>query len=404
MSVPISQAESRKNKKNTKPSSASKHINWQPKRLGTTAMNTIKKPTTRDALESIKWDYKYPFMYMGNTQLILSKDFNNRVSIEYMEALENFVDRAAKSKTLPFIFDKNLKETVLNTQNKLGKLFYELLNKQNNIFNQNPYLLNTIIPNNHRIQHKYEVSENTAILHEVVSSLNLIGFNFTGEPKSKITNDGLLEGELINNLITCLQKATKRKSFKTRVEERKNEFSQSFLKTKRYIDRLCTNTPSLFGMQIVVCYQSEYANTITLAQSNRHLTKFLEALEADLKQGNPVGWWWKREYMSELGYFYYLIVFFDYLPIPTWFYDTYKDHWSSVTGEQGETFTPNIPIRDFQRGGSEVPRLSNFIEGFVSTIQRMFMRDIYLRLERDPEFNHFGMGKFPKLTNVLSLK
>jgi hypothetical protein len=37
----------------------------------------------------------------------------------------------------------------------------------------------------------------------------------------------------------------------------------------------------------------------------------LEAFETDLNLGSPVGWFWKREYITEVGYRYYLFVFFD---------------------------------------------------------------------------------------------
>ena len=77
----------------------------------------------------------------------------------------------------------------------------------------------------------------------------------------------------------------------------------------------------------------------------------------------------------------------------------YGRHWRSVSNERGVYFDPIVMDRDYQRCGSELPQQGypESKELFLSSIQRMLKRDIYLRLERSPKFEHFGMGKLPKL-------
>ena len=379
-------------------------------RLGTKMMNKVTKPTTRDALQSIWSDYNY----LSNDQWILSQDIQNEQPIEYLEALEQFVESVAKSPELPFVFDKNFAGTTLKTPNNLGKQFYDLLGWHNkNVVNPDefkpyPEFQNTFrIRNNYSVRNHYEVSENMEIFYAVASDLDLYRAHFQGKPMSQLFNNGtvvLLEGELINSFVTHLRETTKRKSFKTKVEDRKKKSSQSFNQTKRYVDRLYTNTPSFFGMRMVMCYQSQYANTITLADSDSHLKKLFDAFETESTLGSPVGYWWKREYMTETSYRYYLIVFFNVNYDLTQIHDNYSGNWSSITRNQGRCFIPVVPDRDYQRCNAIVPPQGGYIDNLnslLSSIQRMFMRDLFLRLEYNQRFDHFGMGQLPKLTNTV---
>lgn len=380
------------------------------KKLGATAMKKVTKPTTHDVFDSIWFDYHYPegLDRRGDTEKwIPSKDIQNKEFVAYMEAVEHFVDSVAKSAELPFVFDKNFIRTTINKPNNLGELFYKLLDDYNkNVldkgrFKSCPEFLNTFRITDNRKPYKYEVSENMGILSDVASDLNLNRANFTRDPMSKMTDDGLLEGELINSFINYLGKATRRKSFKTKVEERKKESSQNFNKTKRYIERLHANHPDLDGVRMVICYQKQYADSIKLQESDDHLMAFLKALKTDSDStlDSPVGWWWKREYMSELGYFYYLIVFFQTRRDETEIDDIYNRHWSSITKERGKYFVPDVPDRDYERCPIILLR-RRYIhnpESFLSSIQRMLMRDIFLRLEGHQKLDYCGMGELPKL-------
>lgn len=368
---------------------------------------TTEKPTAQDGFESIWSDYQYPSTDMtGNISWMLSQDIQNEQTIQCMEIAEQFVEKVAKSADLPFVFDKTMKGTVLKKQNQLGTLFYQLLRLQNGLLvNADGANWGFIPPANFKIQysdkrHSYEISENVKILNSAASGMDLNRANFTGHPMSKLTADGLLEGELINSFAIRLREAAKQKRFKAKLAERKKEPTQSFTKTKRYIDRLYANNPALLGVRLVICYENQYLNPIMLSKSHGHLMRFLQEIKTGLEGYSPVGWWWKREYMTEVGYRYYLILFFDgnkILNNPTDIQAVFGEHWRSVTKNQGTSFIPQIPNRDYERCGTRCLQGYDSLDLQMSSIQRMLMRDIFLRLEPNPKSAHLGMGTMPKL-------
>ena len=81
-------------------------------------MNKIpKKPTSRDAFESICYDYHYPTTN-SNTPWVLSHDFYGQ-NVLCMELEEQFVESVAKSAKLPFDIDKSMQGMTVN-QNPLA--------------------------------------------------------------------------------------------------------------------------------------------------------------------------------------------------------------------------------------------------------------------------------------------
>ena len=365
---------------------------------------------TIETLKFIAEDY----LYSKTTQWEISQDIQNVQSIACMEFAEQFVESVAISDVLPFVFDKFQGEWILKEKNYLGELFYGLLRLQNEIVinsgDVKPFLKFSTtfkIRNCDRklpAEYKYEVSENSKILSAVASNLNLKRANFSGNPMSTMGIEGLLEGELINSFVIRLREATNRESFKKKVAERNKKSTQSFTKAKRYIERLYANYPALFCVRIAVCYKEQYENMMLLEKSAHYLTKFLEAFETDLNLGSPVGWFWKREYITEVGYRYYLFVFFDgqktlYDPMNIQF--VYGSYWQSVTGNQGTYFIPPVPEMVYKHSGTELPGqgYSDSLESVLSSIKCMFMRDILLRLERTEGFDHFGIGKLPRSAN-----
>lgn len=372
-------------------------------------MNKLtKKPSTEAVFKSIWYDYLYPNP-IRNDEWILSQDIQDQqLLIECLELAEQFVERVAKSTECPFIFDKTLNGTFLKKVNISGKLFYNLLRYQNESA-LNPGGLNSQIrpsatfkiQNFDRVKFHYEVSEYSKIIYTVATELNLNSVPFSYDPMSKLGIEGLLEGEFINSFVTRLRDAMSRKRFKERATERKNEATQSFTKSKRYIDRLYANCPYLYGIRMSIYYRNERDSQISLAESNNHLMKFLEPFEEVSVKGIPVGFWWKREYMTELGYWYQTLFLFDGQnnPYDPQWIDLCGNHWASVTCGEGKYAIPFVPEWDHQPSGTGFSQQHQYgFESHLSSIQLMLMRDVYLRLERSHKYDHFGMGKLPKLS------
>jgi hypothetical protein len=367
-------------------------------------MKEIEKPSPNDVFAPLSNEYQYPIanLMTNATDWILSQDFKGGQSLVCMKQWEEFVDHVAKSTELPFVFDKTLQGTILKKKNRLGRLFYDLLMPQyGSAFIPDGFNRNLMPPASYKIgtgtQHRYEVSENLKSLYSVASTLNFNQISFTFNPMSVMSNDGVREGELINSFVIRLREAINRKGFKSNKAARKKEFTHHFAKSQRYLDRLYENSPSLFSVRIAIGYGKQYA-AMPLERANADLMKFFEPFEKNLWKISPVGWWWKREYMTEVGYRHYLILFFDgqSCPLPSIFLDLQR-HWLEVTHEQGLTFTPIVPDRDYQRCGLLPQAGFDNRDLLLSSIQRMLMRDIYLRLERSPKCDHVGMGKLPTL-------
>ena len=256
--------------------------------------------------------------------------------------------------------------------------------------------------NNDSKQDKYEKSENLKLLCDLANELELNTVKFFGDPMRSIGEGFILEGELINTFVESLREAMKNEGFKKRAAEREKESKQAVALTKRYIDRLCVNNQHpLYAQSIVLCYQREQASKINLKQSDDFLKKYLVELKAHLPADCFVGWWWKREYQTDLGHRYYLILFCDSLlesfdPIAV--QNTYGPLWRHITEEQGDYFLPpainnwqlNLGTEDFDYG----------LAGLMFKIQCMLMRDIFSRLKLSHKLVRFDMGEMPRLTNA----
>jgi len=327
-----------------------------------------------------------------------------------LELEEQFVECVATSKKPPFKFSKSMTGSTLIDKklSPLGKLYYDLLSIQyGNSINSAPICPAIFRTRNCNNQEKYEESECSKILHAVAGKLNLNQAYFSYDPMSRIGIQGIHEGELIDNLATHLQVAIKRPSFQSKLNARKDESSKNFTDTKRYIARLLKNNPYLYGVRMTLCYSGNETKQISLKKSDDHLKTFLKIFKTPTSPDSPVGWWCKREYTTETGYCYNLIIFFDrqktpYNPMVR--HDIYSPHWHSATEGQGAYFIPPVPEKDYMGLKTGLLHQGNddSIESLLLTMKCMLMRDNILRLKRSADYPHIAMGTMPKLENITS--
>ena len=373
------------------------------------------------------------------TSYISSLDISNAMLWD-MPLEERFVDSVAEPKgrenECAFVFEKTLAGTKLIKTGRPGKSFYELLKKKNpsqafiNSNNKNdtsqilPY--HFIIRNNVNTlsQPNYELNEKVKLLHDMARGLDFQHVDFTGNPSATITNsNGLLEGELINALVTRLQQAAGKKSFADKVAKRKKEVGQTFTQSKNYVQRLYDQFPQLVGKSLVV--SDGAGQPVKLATSVGRLDKLITFLEDDLLRNLLMGWWWKREHLIERGNCYHLVLFLDGQAVndavSTHLHQKYgvnpppelvqnpfdtliKDigqkiygEWLHITDGQGVCwwFTAPIPTKKSLMSEKRNFKPPNSVEALLSFIEHRLKQDLYLRLERDPKIPHFSMGKLP---------
>lgn len=243
----------------------------------------------------------------------------------------------------------------------------------------------------------YEISENARVLMDTVISLNLHKARFSGDPLLIINADGLLEGELINTLVIRLREAIKQKKFKTRFSERKKEATQRIKHIKNYIKRLCDNYPDLWYQELFFFYRINDFGipSVGLAESNVHFSKILTVIHSNssICWDNPVGWWWKREYLTEIGYYYNVSLIFKG---PIEHYDLnamerdFSYQWHEMTNNLGGC----IVVQSTQ---IQKKHFNNGLDVFLAIFQNRFMGDVYLRLKPFAKYENFGKGVLPKL-------
>lgn len=323
----------------------------------------------------------------GQTQRYQSKDFTSDLISRVISGRE-FVESVKKSTVLAFELERSFSGVILKSASALAKHFYILdgISKKD-------------------IPPKFEVSKSVEILISTASSLNFSTADFTGNPLSGISNDGLLEAELINALITRIREETKRKSFRDAEATRKYEIAQNIRSLKRYVGRMVEN---IRGLQVVRGDFNLNDINITSKEAAIRIKNLIEALEND-KGLSIFGFWFKREFLSEIGYRYHFVIFHNPPPfleaqVPlTQRLDTL---WHEITAGKGTFFNYQTNDASNYRSAGVGPLSSPDI--LVRGVNLMLNRDIFLRLIPNESIADVGMGKLPKAlpqvkTNVLPL-
>lgn len=366
------------------------------------------KPSIQELFNIIEVYYAYPCsdtqfpdrIIWPRSQDIESKPYLKRC----MELAENFVECVIKTKELPYVFDKSLTEPPRLIENcPLGGLFYEMIsiytpNQFHSSFltPQNPYSLDFF----YQSLEPYEFSENVKILQSIARSLNLQYLRFTGNPLSPLHTNCLLEGDIINSLVLRLREATK-KGFKLIIEKRKDYCRESFRKSKQYIERIYANFPFFDFFEWRVYYTKKQED---LFESDKHLQQFLNLLKTAYEREVILGWWWKREYIREIGYYYSFFVFHDTQKDQdiAELYNYYKNNWYNLTEFSGNivypSYQPFIKNTDPAIFRTNPIYHSGPLNLALSYINLVIMRDIYLRLPSNPKIDNLGMGPLPKLS------
>lgn len=348
-------------------------------------MNTTKvNVKTHNLLIAIKDDYQYTLDdQFGNTILKVSYDITPGLSLEQLEFEFKFVEMVIKTERIPFEFTKSMMGTTLKRTNKLGSIFYELLKFPKGISPP-----------------KYEPSEYSKVISAAWFQLNLDRVYFTGNPLSILNHDGLREGELINSFIILLRESIKSVAFRRKVKERKDYSTQTFNKSKRYVERLLSNNPGLFAMRFDLTHEDE----TSIEKSTRQMCKLTDTFEWNSNLGFPVGWWWKREFLSEIGYRIHLIVFFN---VHNTLCDqalalTVAEHWQSIANGRCTCLNLSDYAANHKTWGAgylQHPYQGN-LEALLYSVKLMLGRDEFLRIEQDKKYPHWVMGELPKLIKV----
>lgn len=346
----------------------------------------MNKNDSHNMLEEIQiamqQDFYFPiFDRNGNFYLSHTQD----ISTEALKRLfleREFVELVKKTKGPVFSFEKTIQGTKLLSESSLAKRFYELLS----------------FPSG-KIPEGFEPSENVNILRETIKRLNLQSLELSGNPMSVVGQSGVLEGEIVNSLITRLRESITSKSYKTAFEERKRLCFQAVHGTRRKIKRIVENR-SVFIVRMDCSCPPDGSGVRPLAEMQELHGRFIQSIQSDPALRALLGVWWLRDFLSEIGHRYHSVIIFDAANGPNGLNvaPTVGDHWNSVTDGKGICFQ-HFPCQDNYRswGAGYLPAYSpNEIEILLHSTKMMLSRDLYLRPKLWQKSPHFGMLQLPQ--------
>lgn len=320
--------------------------------------------------------------YNGQHQWFPSSDITNDMIVGVL-AEHDFLERVVKSSDLPFTIKKSFDGVTVGKTSALAKRFNAL-------------------PFEGSEPPRYEVSEFSKVFRKVWVDLHLASVQFTGNPLSGITSDGLLEGELVNTFTLRLREAANKKSVKDAVDQRKRLTLQSVNDFKRYIARLAENNPCLQAVRVDFGFGPEYAKSILPQEAWGLVQKLIDVFEYDCDIRLD-GFWFKREFLSEIGCRYHFVIAYRGYPysgaeIPL--LQAITNHWKVITASRGTFLSHAYDPQNCRSIGVGSVYDPNIL---FRAIKLMIDRDVFLRLTPIKFVPDYGMGLLPKKTKSLLL-
>ena len=152
---------------------------------------------------------------------------------------------------------------------------------------------------------------------------------------------------------------------------------------KAYMKRYAEHTPDLFAIRkTLFC---------PLNKDVKDPQRFFNTLyNTELQQLGLLGLWWSRNYISEMGNHYHVVLFTN----PTQkrqLMKVFSQYWSSVTSDAGIIHTyPADDALSIGSGQIDIEHKRN-LKALISSMQNMLILDRYLRLSPQFRDRYFGI-------------
>jgi hypothetical protein len=343
-----------------------------------------------EIIKSLSDGFRYPHISnTGYIQWYCSRSLTEGSLAALVRECE-FVEASSKSDGLAISAEKTLDGTEIKKVSHLVNQFYDL------------YRYPKVV-----VPPRYRASEYSTALAQTAKSLNLQQARLTGDLMAVIGTDRMCEWEFITTICSRISMASNRPSFKIKVQERRKAVAGEYQRLSRYVNRLGQVCPDLVAHRFEIGYQSIHSEGINLQESAEHIEAFLHALKFDPSLGLPVGHWFVREYIVEVGYRYHLVLFFSpkgrHIDDAVFF--RLGSRWNDTTKGCGSFFHHAYRPEESRSWG--VGGLMDFMGGnqklLLRSLKLMLERDRYLWLEPSADFDHYGMGELPRLAKQPAL-
>ena len=334
--------------------------------------------TLRDAMVSDS--LYYTANHQGNLLTWQSQDrpFN---LISNLIAKHDFVEQVSNTEGEVFTFEKTVSQVSLKKSSLLAPQLYEI-----------DFLCRWATPRNCLLSDHFSLFDRTAI------DLGFDNAQLTRNPLSSILKDGLLEGELLNTFVSRLRSGSKRKSFKVRADSWRQNLSKINHSFRRYVLRLYENNPNTYVHRLDIGYIPGSFDQSFRSELLSHIQQFTDRLESDFSE-SICGFWWKREFLSEIGYRYHLIIFsttMNYFNAQA-LNNQIVACWNDIAQGNGKCYTP-VNYRNIGIGAMGIHSIR---EALLDSVKLMLKTQSYLILQPFQSFDNFGIGKLPKANPVM---
>lgn len=257
-------------------------------------LRKINTPTTNELWQAIANDFQYDNRTQGG---LIQKYWSQNMPPHLFYALreaEAFVDKVTKTKQPAFKLDRTICHTrVIATS--LASAFYQLIEELG------PYLSSFPLPGQ-------ELSEKAELLVLIFNRQGVPRAVFQGNPTHLIGADGLLECDYINGIIECVRKEANRSAFIKKAKQRQRETKQITTKLRGVLPTIQSH-PQLEGLSLTLSYLPSPKKRTPLT-CNKNIKRLLEDLAEWGGFGKIEGFFWTRQFLSECGFQFRLIIVF----------------------------------------------------------------------------------------------
>lgn len=246
---------------------------------------------------------------------------------------------------------------------------------------------------------KYQLSPHAVQLDTVVRSLGLNVIHLSGNPLALVSNDGLLEGEIINSLALRIKEGVESSQFHKFTSARMERFNKTMSTSLRYLKRCVEQHPHLYVTRWE--FSSGTPDQPAMAASQQILA-FFTALADDLKEV-LAGHWFKREYRTETGFTHHVVLFCDSTVVcgSSALENAVLHSWGNATHGKGLAHSLQLRPENSRTWGIGMVH-GQSVEPLFHSVRLMLETDRYFELSSAEHFPHVGMGKLPSATKKLN--
>lgn len=294
----------------------------------------------------------------------------------------DFVNAVRKSIGLPFEIVRDFNGVRVNGTSPLGEKFYAIM--------RIPLLK---VPDN------FSVCDHVRVFRDIQTTLGHADFQFTGNPSYVISLSGTCEGEVVNGFVQRLRETTKRKRFSEASKESSSLISNWNSGFKRYLQRQIESNPHLHCIRLELQTQPTNSDTNDAREAQDQIQAFFATVTSDLVTAVP-GFWWKREFRSEIGFSHHAIILWDayFMSDRHALLQELHKRWQSATKGNGQLFNLSPDPNNYRTWG--LGSLWTCAEHLQRSVRLMLAREQYVRLSSSDSFAPVGMGKLPKAIKI----